>query len=74
VIGQLPVRYRVVLLIVGSVACVGAGAWLAFTTPLPVVWQYGAVAGALVAPALVTAYSRGLAARDTGRTSPASRG
>ena len=44
----------------GVIACIGAGAWLAFSTPLPVVWQYGAVAGALAAPLLVSAYCRTL--------------
>jgi hypothetical protein len=73
VIGKLPLRYQVTLWAVGFVACAGAGAWLAFMTPVPLLWQYGAVVGALLAPALVALYSRGLAA---GRpdTSPASRG
>lgn len=72
-IGHLPLRYRVILVVVGFVACVGAGAWLAFVTPVPLVWQYGAVVGALVGPAVVTAYCRALAARDAGGASPAPR-
>ena len=65
-IETLPRRYRVTLWVVGVIACVGAGAWLAFITPLPVVWQYGAVAGALAAPVLVSAYCRTLGHRVEG--------
>ena len=72
-IGHLPLRYQIVLWVVGLLACAGAGAWFAFSTPLPLVWQYGAVAGALLAPAVVALYSRSLAARGPG-ASPASRG
>lgn len=72
-ISQLPLRYQVTLWVVGFLACAGAGAWFAFSTPLPLVWHYGAVAGALLAPALVAVYLRGLAAGDT-KASPASRG
>ena len=63
----LPTRYVVALWVVGLLSCVAAGAWLAFVTPLPVVWQYGAVGGALLGPVLVAAYCRGL--RD-GATRP----
>lgn len=72
-IGKLPLRYQVTLWVVGFVACAGAGAWLALITPAPLLWQYGAVVGALLAPALVAVYSRGLAAAGPD-TSPASRG
>jgi hypothetical protein len=62
VTGPLPRRYQVLLWVVGVVACVGAGAWLAFSTPLPVLWQYGALLGALLAPLLVELYARTLSA------------
>ncbi len=64
-IDSLPLRYRVTLWVVGVIACIGAGAWLAFSTPLPVVWQYGAVAGAIAAPLLVTAFCRTLGPRSS---------
>lgn len=65
-IETLPRRYRITLWFVGVVACVGAGAWLAFATPLPMVWQLGAVLGALAAPLLVGAYLRTLG--NSGKT------
>jgi hypothetical protein len=65
VVSQLPMRYQVALWVVGFLACVGAGAWLAFITPLPVVWQYGAIAGAVVGPALVAAFCRSLTPEAT---------
>jgi hypothetical protein len=73
VIGSLPLRYQVTLWVVGFVACAGAGAWVALNTPLPLVWHSGAVAGALLAPALVALYCRGLATGGSG-AAPASRG
>lgn len=73
VIGQLPLRYQVAVWVVGFLACAGAGAWIALSTPLPLVWQYGAVVGALLAPALVVTYCRGLAAGGSG-AAPAPRG
>ncbi len=65
-IGQLPMRYEIALWIVGFLACVAAGAWLAFSTPVPLMWHYGAVAGAVLGPLLVRAYCRSLTAQDTG--------
>lgn len=59
-VGQLPKRYQVVLWVVGLLVCVGAGAWLAFSTPVPIVWQAGAILGAVVGPALVALYCRTL--------------
>lgn len=75
-ISQLPLRYQVTLWVVGLLACAGAGAWFAFSTPLPLVWQYGAVVGALLAPLVVAVYSRSLATRGTRASgaSSASRG
>jgi hypothetical protein len=60
VIGPLPRRYQVVLWSVGLLACVAAGAWVALITPLPLVPQYGALLGALIAPLAVRAFSRTL--------------
>ena len=68
-IETLPRRYRVTLWVVGVIACVGAGAWVAFSTPLPVVWPFGAVVGAVAAPVLVSAYCRTLGQRS-GATPP----
>ena len=71
-VGQLPVRHQVVLWTVGLLASVGAGAWLALSTPGPLVWQYGAILGALAGPALIVLYCRSLTvgaprARASGR-------
>ncbi len=63
----LPRRYRIVLWVVGLVSFVGAGAWVAFSTPLPLLWQYGAVVGALAALAAVPAFVRHLG-RGSGAT------
>ena len=55
---QLPLRYQIALWVVGFYACVAAGALIALTAATPVVWEYGALAGAAVGPLLMAAYCR----------------
>lgn len=55
---QLPLRYQIALWVVGFYACVAAGALIALSAPAPVVWEYGALAGAAVGPLLMAVYCR----------------
>lgn len=56
-LGPLPTLYRRFLVVVAPAVCVGAFAWLAWTTPVPIVASAGAliglVAGVLAAYLLV---------------------
>ena len=52
-LGRLPLRYQVAIWLVGLVATTGAGAWLAWSTSLPLVWSTGAAIGAVLGIALV---------------------
>ncbi len=52
-LGHLPTRYQVVIWLVGLVATAGTGAWLAYSTALPLVPVSGAVVGALLGIAAV---------------------
>ncbi len=56
VLGHLPMRYQVAIWVVGLVATTGTGAWLAWTTPLPLLPTAGALAGALLGVAAVGAF------------------
>ena len=52
-LGHLPMRYQMAIWLVGLVATTGAGAWLAWSTALPLVPVSGAVVGALLGVAAV---------------------
>jgi hypothetical protein len=54
--GHLPMRYQLVVWLVGLVTMTGTGAWLAWSTPVPLVWSSGAVVGALLGIAAVGAF------------------
>ena len=71
-VGRLPVRHELVLWAVGLLACVGAGAWLALGTAVPMVWYSGAILGAVLGPALVGVYCHTFTA--VARSVQASRG
>ena len=55
-LGHLPVRYQVAIWLVGLVASTGTGAWLAWTTSLPLVWTSGAFIGAALGVAAVATF------------------
>ena len=52
-LGPLPPLYRWVVCILALVACIGAGAWLAFTLPIPLLAAGGAGIGAALGVVLV---------------------
>lgn len=41
---------------IGLLSCAGAGAWIAFTTPIPLVWSSGALVGTVLGVALVLGF------------------
>ena len=55
-LGHLPMRYQVAIWLVGLVASTGTGAWVAWSTAVPVVPASGAVIGALLGIAVVGAF------------------
>ncbi len=55
-LGHLPMRYQVAIWVVGLVACAGTGAWLAWSTRLPLLPSSGAVLGAVLGVAAVGAF------------------
>ena len=55
-LGHLPMRYQVAIWLVGLVATTGTGAWLAYSTALPLLPVSGAVLGALLGVAAVGAF------------------
>ena len=55
-LGHLPMRYQVVIWPVGLLASAGTGAWLAWSTALPMVPPLGAVIGALLGAAVVAGF------------------
>lgn len=55
-LGHLPMRYQVAIWLVGLVATTGTGAWLAYSTALPMLWTGGALLGALLGVAAVGAF------------------
>lgn len=44
--GPLPQLHRLFFVSVALLVCVGAGAWLAYMTPIPLMWTTGALLGA----------------------------
>lgn len=71
-LGRLPSRYRLAIWIAGLLTFTVAGAWLALTTPLPMVWSSGAVVGAVLGILAVAAYLHAL--EGTADRRPAARG
>ena len=49
-------RYQLVIWLVGLVTTAGTGAWVAWSTPLPLVPASGALVGALLGVAAVGAF------------------
>jgi hypothetical protein len=56
VLGRLPARYQLTSWIAGLLTCTGFGAWLALTTPLPMMWSSGAAGGAALGVLAVAAF------------------
>jgi len=56
VLGRLPSKYRLTIWVAGLVTFAGVGAWLALTTPLPLVWSSGAVVGAALGVLMVAGF------------------
>jgi hypothetical protein len=54
VLGPLPPLYRWIVCLLALVACIGVGAWLAFTLPVPLIATTGAAIGAALGVVLVT--------------------
>lgn len=52
-LGPLPPLYRWVVCILALGACIGFGAWLAFTLPVPLIATAGAAIGAALGMLLV---------------------
>ena len=69
-LGPLPRLHRWIVCALALVTCIGVGAWLAFTLPIPVLAGSGAVVGAALGLVVVllllhdgTAHPRGTRAR-----------
>jgi hypothetical protein len=60
VLRQLPLRYQLTIWVVGIIAFAGVGAWLAFTTPVELLWSSGAVLGAALGVLLVAGFIRAI--------------
>jgi hypothetical protein len=65
VLGPLPPLYRWVVCILALVACIGAGAWLAATLPVPLMATTGVAIGVALGVVLV-----GLLLRGSGHARP----
>ena len=52
-LGPLPPLHRLLVSVLALVACVGVGAWLAFTLPIPLVAPTGAAIGAVLGGGVV---------------------
>ena len=65
-LGPLPPLHRLVVAVLCLLACVGAGAWLASTLPVPLFASTGAVVGAALGMLLVS-----VLLRDARRRRPA---
>ncbi|HET6563155.1 MAG TPA: hypothetical protein VFG72_14875 [Marmoricola sp.] len=59
-LNHLPVRYRVVVWVAGLVAFAGVGAWIAFSTRVPLAWQSGAAIGIALGGLAVSSFLRAL--------------
>lgn len=57
-LGHLPIRYQVAIWLVGLVVSAGLGAWLAWSTALPLVPVSGALVGVLLGIAVVGIFLR----------------
>jgi uncharacterized MnhB-related membrane protein len=53
VLGPLPPMHRWIVCVAALVGCIGAGAWLAFTLPMPDVTASGALVGAALGALVV---------------------
>lgn len=42
---SLPAAYKIAVWVLGLVVFAGLGGWVAYMTPIPLVWRGGAVAG-----------------------------
>jgi fatty acid desaturase len=60
VLGRLPARYRLTIWFAGLIAFAGVGAWLSWTTVVPVMWSTGAVLGVLLGVLGVSSFLRQL--------------
>ena len=54
--GHLPMRYQVAIWCVGLLASAGTGAWLAWSTALPLLPSAGALVGVVLGTAVVAAF------------------
>ena len=52
-LGPLPPLHRLLVSVLALVACIGVGAWLAFTLPIPLIAPTGAAIGAVLGGGLV---------------------
>ena len=52
-LGPLPLLYRCIVSVLAVVVCAGLGAWLAWTLPVPLLVQTGAVIGAALGALVV---------------------
>ncbi len=52
-LGPLPPLYRWIVSVLALAACVGVGAWLAWTLPVPVLAPAGAIVGAALGALVV---------------------
>lgn len=66
----LPRRYELALWLVGSLVGIAAGARIALSTAVPLVWHSGALIGAVVGPLLVGVYGRSLSRNLSAPTRP----
>jgi ABC-type Na+ efflux pump permease subunit len=55
-LGHLPLRHRLAVWVGGLLSFAGVGAWLAHTTPVPLVWSSGAVLAVLLGALAIAAF------------------
>ena len=65
-LGPLPALYRIIVSVCALLACVGLGAWLAFTLPVPLLAGAGASIGAGIGVVVVLLLTNDF--RDPGAT------
>ena len=61
-LGRLPLRYRIIVWVAGLLSFAGVGAWLAHTTPIPLVWSSGAAVALLLGSLAIVSFLHLLAA------------